>query len=53
MGLKVTGTFGVLIKANQIGLFNELKPLLDELSEKQVWMGEKLKHEILLKAGEL
>ena len=51
-GLKVTGTIGLLIKAKTQGLIDELKPLLNELTEKDVWISEKLKTEILKKIGE-
>lgn len=50
--LKVTGTIGVLLKAKTEGLIGELKPLLNELTEKDVWISESLKEEILEKAGE-
>jgi predicted nucleic acid-binding protein len=50
--LKVTGTIGVLIKAKSEGLVKELKPLLDELTSRDVWISEKLKEEILKKVGE-
>lgn len=50
--LKVTGTIGVLIKAKTSGLIEKLKPLLDELTNKDVWISEKLKREILKKVGE-
>ena len=50
--LKVTGTIGILLKAKAVGLINEFKPLLDELTEKEVWISEKLKKEILEKVGE-
>jgi predicted nucleic acid-binding protein len=51
--LKVTGTIGILIKAKTEGLIDELKPLLNELTEKDVWISEKLKREILMKVGEI
>jgi predicted nucleic acid-binding protein len=50
--LKVTGTIGILIRAKSEGLIEELKPLLDELTDKEVWISEKLKTEILKKVGE-
>lgn len=50
--LKVTGTIGVLIKAKSEGLIKQLKPLLDELTNKEVWISEKLKNEILKRVGE-
>jgi len=33
-------------------LIDALKPLLDDLTAKDVWISEKLKYEILGKAGE-
>jgi predicted nucleic acid-binding protein len=50
--LKVTGTIGVLIKAKSEGIIERLKPLLDELTNKDVWISEKLKREILEIVGE-
>ena len=46
-GLKVTGTIGVMIKAKSANQIETLKPLLEELTEKGVWINEKLKSEIL------
>lgn len=51
--LKVTGTVGVLIKAKLEKLISDLKPLLDELTDKEVWISEKLKFDILKKVGEI
>ena len=50
--LSVTGTICVLIKAKTKGLINEIKPLLNELTAKDVWISEKLKNEILSQVGE-
>ncbi|MFA5330444.1 MAG: DUF3368 domain-containing protein [Prolixibacteraceae bacterium] len=50
--LKVTGTIGILIKAKNQGIIKDLKPLLYELTEKDVWISEKLIVEILKQAGE-
>ena len=50
--LKVTGTIGVLIKAKKEGFVTKLKPLLNELTEKEVWISEKLIREILKQVGE-
>ncbi|MFO7880011.1 MAG: DUF3368 domain-containing protein [Bacteroidota bacterium] len=50
--LKVTGTIGILLKAKSEGLIEELKPLLNQLTEKDVWIAEKLKLEVLKKSGE-
>ncbi|MGD9978791.1 MAG: DUF3368 domain-containing protein, partial [Bacteroidales bacterium] len=50
--LKVTGTIGVLIKAKNEGIIKDLKPLLYELTEKDVWLSDKLIDDILKQAGE-
>ena len=50
--LKVTGTIGILIKAKSEGLIGELKPLLNELTDKEVWISEILKSQILKIARE-
>ncbi|MBN2636828.1 MAG: DUF3368 domain-containing protein [Prolixibacteraceae bacterium] len=45
-GLKVTGTIGVLVKAKKEGLIDQVKPLLMELTEKGVWINERLIAEV-------
>ena len=40
------------IKAKTEGLITKLKPLLDELTEKGVWISDNLKRDILSKLGE-
>jgi predicted nucleic acid-binding protein len=51
--LKITGTIGVLIKAKKAGFIKTLEPILDELTTKNVWISEKLKHEVLIKVNEI
>jgi predicted nucleic acid-binding protein len=50
--LNVTGTIGVLIKAKEKGIIKKLKPLLIELTTKEVWISDKLISEIISLAGE-
>jgi predicted nucleic acid-binding protein len=50
--LKITGTIGILIKAKKEGYLKEIKPLLDELTEKNVWINENLKQDILKRVNE-
>lgn len=50
--LKITGTIGILIKAKKEGYLKEIKPLLDELTEKNVWISENLKQDILKRVNE-
>lgn len=42
IGLKVTGTIGVLVKARKMGLIPKMKPLLIELTKKNVWISDVL-----------
>jgi len=51
-GLKITGTNGILIKAKKQGLISELKPLIYELREKEVWLSESLIERILSLSNE-
>ena len=51
-GLKVTGTIGILLKAKQMNLIPEIKPLLFELKAKEVWLSDKFIEEILNLADE-
>lgn len=51
-GLKITGTIGILLKAKQLGIIQEIKPLLYELKAKNVWINESLIEDILRLAGE-
>lgn len=51
-GLNVTGTIGILIKAKKQGFIKEIAPLLTELTEKEVWISDKLKQKILSQVGE-
>jgi predicted nucleic acid-binding protein len=44
--LKVTGTLGILLKAKNIGIIKNIKPLLIELTEKNVWISNRLIDEI-------
>jgi predicted nucleic acid-binding protein len=44
--LKVTGTIGILLKAKNIGIIKKIKPLLIELTEKDVWISNRLINEI-------
>lgn len=51
--LKIIGTLGVLIKAKKLGYINSLKPIIDELSEKGIWIDNNLKKTILQEVDEL
>lgn len=50
--LRMTGTIGILIKAKNQGIISDLKPLLYKLTEKDVWISEKLIRDILKQVKE-
>ncbi|MBR2215536.1 MAG: DUF3368 domain-containing protein [Selenomonadaceae bacterium] len=52
LGINVTGTLGVLIKARQMNLISELAPLLQQLRRNNIYVSEKLISYCLQKVGE-
>lgn len=51
-GLTVMGTLGILLRARQLGLVTEIRPLLDQLLLLPFHMSTELYQEILRRAGE-
>jgi predicted nucleic acid-binding protein len=52
LGLPVTGTIGILLKAKKQGLIVGIAPLLQELGNKQSWIGADIVKKALELAGE-
>lgn len=52
LGLTVTGSIGVLIKAKNQGIISEVKPLLDEIIKNGFFVSNKVYNDILKLAGE-
>jgi len=52
LGIPVTGTIGVLLKAKERGLISEVAPLLTDLREKSSWIDDGLFDKALALAGE-
>ena len=50
--LSVTGTLGVLIRAKKQGYISELKPIIQEMVEKNIFISEKLMKLCLEQVGE-
>ena len=42
LGLTVTGTLGVLLKAKSLKIIKEIKPILEEMLQKDFYIGENL-----------
>ena len=52
LGLRVTGTLGILLRAKRLGLIESLKEELNKLKETSFRISKSLEEEILEKAGE-
>ena len=52
LGLPVTGTLGVLIKAKQDGYINELRPILNQMVENSIYISQSLIELCLRQVGE-
>lgn len=52
LGLALTGTLGVLLKAKERQLVGELKPLIDQLGQRGIRLGDDVVAEVLKLAGE-
>lgn len=52
LGLKVTGTIGVLLKAKREGVIPEIVPVLDKLKKNGFYISESLEQMIMEQAGE-
>ena len=53
LGLPVTGTLGMLIKAKKENCVNELKPILHQMIEKGIYVSQNLVELCLEQAGEI
>lgn len=52
LGLTVTGTLGVLIKAKRQGIINEVRPLLSEMRANGFYVSDAVERMVLEQAGE-
>ena len=50
--LRFSGTFGLILKAKQLGIIDKVKPILDEIKKTNFRFSEKLFELILKEAGE-
>lgn len=51
-GLQVTGSLGVLLRGKRLGLVPAIKPSLDLMRSRGIWLGESLLAAVLREAGE-
>ena len=52
LGLPVTGTLGVLIKAKRMGIIESVKPLITELRKNEFYVSGTVERMVLEQAGE-
>jgi predicted nucleic acid-binding protein len=52
IGIKITGTFGVILEAKLSGKINSVKPLLAKIKQTNFRLSDKLEKQILTKANE-
>ena len=53
LGLTVTGTIGVILKAKQCGIITEIFPLIQDMKQKGFYISDSLQQLIIRQAGEL
>ena len=53
LGLNVIGTLGILVKCKEQGFLNEVKPLLDQMSQNGFRISENLRKIVLVQSNEL
>ena len=52
LGLAVTGSVGLLLRAKRLGLIDAVAPRLQAMRERGIWLGEALVHRVLAEARE-
>ena len=52
MGLAVTGTVGILLRARNLGMLQAIKPCFDAMQAYGIWLSERLITSALREAGE-
>ncbi len=52
IGLNLTGTIGIILKAKQVGIINSVKPIMTKLKQTNFRLTEKLEEDILKASGE-
>lgn len=53
MNLNITGTLGIIHKAKEKGLINEIKPIIDKITQTQFRLSDKVVYELLKINNEL
>ncbi len=52
LGLRITGTLGIIVKGKELGIISSVKEILEKLEKFDFWISESLKNKILTKVGE-
>lgn len=51
-GLQITGTIGIILKAKKLGIITEIRPIMNELIDSDIYIDKKLYNKALKIAGE-
>jgi len=52
LGLEVVGTLGLLLRAKKKGVLSEIKPLIEKMLQRGIWIRSKIVKGMLKEAGE-
>jgi len=52
LNLRYSGTFGLILRAKQVGIFESVKPILDKIRKNNFRFSEKIFDSILEQSGE-
>ncbi|MDP3431948.1 MAG: DUF3368 domain-containing protein [Bacteroidota bacterium] len=52
INLRYSGTFGLILRAKQVGIFQSVKPILDKIRKTNFRFSEKIFDSILEQSGE-
>jgi uncharacterized protein len=52
LGLQVTGSIGILLRAKREGLLSAIRPCIDTMHENGIWLSQRLRAAALHEAGE-
>ena len=52
LGLRVTGSAGILLRAKREGLLSAVKPAIDAMQQNGIWLSPRLQQAVLREANE-
>lgn len=52
LGIKIIGLLGIILKAKEVGVIDKVEPIIEKLEKESFRMSQKLKSQLLKRAGE-